>query len=388
MAIRDCAKQSAAFAALYDVYENRENYLLEWKEQGRKVVGELGADVPDEIIIAAGMLPVRVYADPNIDLKYTDIYLERAFEPNIRAAFEKIVDGTYGKLFDYLVVSHTSDFELRMWLYLREMRRSEHEMILPPVEFVDWLWARRRLYQEENEKVVARFRKVVEKWIAHPIPDADIQDAARVCNEDRVALRQIAALRRAEKPRINGSEALVIIGSSFFMERSAHAKLAQQVALDAQGWPQIDGPRVFVTGTAQESTDLYDLIEAAGCVVVGEDHNWGDRSYDRDTRTDINPIRAIVDRYMLRDLSTYKASVAERTEALGNSAVKAAADGVVFYLHEHDESASWDYPEQKKHLEANGIETAAFFRQQWPVSKNESLESELARFAEEMKVNA
>lgn len=388
MTIRECARQSSAFATLYDIYQNREKYLLEFKEQGGKVVGQMGADVPDEIIMAAGMLPVRVYADPDKELKYTEIYLERAFEPSIRATFEKVVDGTYAKLFDYLAVSHTSDFELRMWLYLREMRRSERQMNLPPVEFVDWLWARRRLYQEENKEVVKRFRETVEKWVAHPITDDEIKAAAAVCNDDRNALHQIAALRRAQKPRVNGSEAAVITGSSFFMDRAAHAKLVRQIALDVQGWPELEGHRVFVTGTAQESTDLYDAIEACGCVVVGEDHNWGDRAFDRDTRTDIDPVRAIVDRYMLRQISTCKAPVAERTKSLFNAVASCVADGVIFYLHEHDESASWDYPEQKKALEETGVKTVAFFRQQWPVSKNDNLSAELESFAASLKVGA
>ena len=32
MAIRDCAKQSKAFAALYDAYTNRDKAALAWKE--------------------------------------------------------------------------------------------------------------------------------------------------------------------------------------------------------------------------------------------------------------------------------------------------------------------------------------------------------------------
>ncbi len=40
--------------------ENRNNWALEWKKQGYKVVGLLDTYVPEEIIAAAGMLPWRI----------------------------------------------------------------------------------------------------------------------------------------------------------------------------------------------------------------------------------------------------------------------------------------------------------------------------------------
>lgn len=385
MGIRKEARESAAFAKLLDVYENREKALLEWKAQGGKVVGVMGADVPEEILIAAGYLPIKVYADADKELVNADIYLERAFEPRIRYTFEKIVDGTYDELFDHLAVSHSSDFELRMWLYLREIRRSERQLRVPPVEFVDWMMVRRRMYQEENKNVVARFKDAVEKWTGRLISDEEFYAAAEVCNEDHAALREIAALRHADKPRVTGSEALVIIGSGFFMDKVEHAKFVREVAQDAQSWPEVEGKRVFMTGTAQESTELYDLIEDAGFVVVGEDHEWGDRAYDRDTPTDTEPVRAVVDRYMMRPASTCRTLVATRVELLDKAVEEAGAEAVLFYTHEHDESASWDFPEQRKLLESKGVATKAFVRQQWPVAKNEGLTEELSAFAASVK---
>ena len=94
MGIRKCALESKAFLALKEIYDHREMEAVKWREKGGKVIGELGCDVPDELIIAAGMLPIHVYADQTKELKETDKYLEYAFDPVVRAQFEKIVDGT------------------------------------------------------------------------------------------------------------------------------------------------------------------------------------------------------------------------------------------------------------------------------------------------------
>ena len=384
MSIRDVAKGSEAFAKLYDAYCNREKALLDWKAKGGKVVGTMGADVPDEILIAADLLPIHVYADPEKELVYTNKYLEFSFDPVARATFEKIVDGTYYDLFDHLAISHTGDCELRIWLYLREMRRVERQMKVPPVEFVDWLMRRRSAYQATNEVVAARFRTAVEAWIGRHITDEEIIEAGRICNEDRDAMRAMGELRHGETPRINGSEALVIIDSAMFMDRAEHAKLVRQVVADAANWPVLEGPRVFVTGSNQENTDLYGLIEAAGGVVVGEDHDWGDRFYDRNMRLDIDPMKAIVDRYLLRQISSKKSSVDDRVKELDDAVAATNAQGVVFFMNIYEDSGSWDYPSQKKSLDAHGIANAYFAKQQYPVAKNEDLGDKLAEFVKGM----
>ena len=119
MSIRACALGSSAFAALKVVYDNCDAVAAAWRAAGKKVVGELGCDVQDELILAAGMLPVHVYADPAKPLTETDTYLEYAFDPVVRAQFEKIVDGTYQDQIDYLAISNSTDVIIRLYLYLR-----------------------------------------------------------------------------------------------------------------------------------------------------------------------------------------------------------------------------------------------------------------------------
>ncbi len=388
MSIRDCAMQSEAFLALKEAYDQRDRAAAAWRAAGKKVVGELGCDVPDELILAAGMLPVRVYADPEKPLAETDQYLEYAFDPVVRAQFEKIVDGTYYDQIDYLAISNSTDVIIRVFLYLRELHRQEPEKKVPPVEFIDWLFTRNRLHQVRNELTLDIFRKTVEEWAGRQITDEEIEEAAKICNADRQALREMSKLRHGEEVRINGSEALVIIGSAFFMERGAHTELVKRVVEDAKAWPVLTGPRVYVTGSNQEDTQLYDLIEETGVVIVGEDHDWGDRYYDRDYNMDYAPIRAIVDRYMLREFSSKKAFVSQRVDALNRLVDAAGAEAVIFYTNIYEEAASWDYPSQKKSLESRGIRTANFCKMAWPLQRNEGLKEQLQVFAEELKGGA
>lgn len=385
MAIRDCALQSKAFQALKGHWEDRDRTALEWKKQGKKVIGELGCDVPDELVIAAGMLPVRIYADPRKPLVETDRYLEYSFEPMVRAQFERIIDGTYTRLCDEVVISNSTDIVIRVFLYLRELHRTEPERDFPPVYFIDWLFTRKEAYAEHNEFTLDLFRKELEKLRGAEITDDEIRAAGRICNDNRAALREMAELRHGKEVRISGSEAQVIIGAGFFMEKEEHTRLVKQVVEDAKNWPVLDGPRVFYTGANQEDTGLYEKMEAAGLAVVGEDTDWGDRSYWRDYQADYTPIRAVVDRYMLREYSAKKATPQQRTEALDREVDAASAEAVVFYTNKYDEVACWDMPMQRKSLESRGIKHTTFGQMKWPLDANEGLDEQLAQLAAELK---
>ena len=380
MAIRECALKNPYFAKLFDVYRNRDAAALAFKAKGGKVLAKLGFDVPDELVLAAGLMPVQVYADPDKELVNTNKILEFAFDPMVRKQFEKMIDGTYKDLADYLVVSNSTDVLIRVFLYLRELIRSEPEMPVPPTAFIDWLFTRNRMHQERNELTINIFKAQLEDWTGKKITDEEIAAAAKICNENRAALRKIGELRHGDQVRVNGTEALVIIGSGFFMDKKEHTELVNKLAEDAASWPVVSGPRVFVTGSVHEDLKVYSMIEDAGAVVVAEDHDWGDRSYERDYNTSYPAVRAIVDRYMLRSFSSKKAFVSQRVETLNNSVAAAKADAVMFYTNIYEDSASWDYPSQKKSLDDQGIKNIAFAKMQYPADNNEGLADRIAEF--------
>ena len=380
MAIRDCALQDPSFAKLLDVYNNRDRAAAAYRKEGGRVLAKLGFDVPDELVLAAGLMPVQVYADPDKELVYTSKMLEFAFDPMVRKQFEKLVDGTYKSQADFLAVSNSTDVIIRVFLYLRETLRSLPEVPVPPTCFIDWLFTRNRMHQERNELIIKLFKKQLEDWTGTKITDTKIKRAAKVCNENRAALRKIGALRHGKKVRISGTEALVIIGSGFFMDKKEHTALVKQLARSAAKWPVIKGPRVFVTGSVHEDLNVYSMIEDAGAVIVSEDHDWGDRSYERDYNMEYSPIRAIVDRYMLRSFSSKKAFVSQRVDALNESVKANGAEAVIFYTNIYEEAASWDYPSQKASLDAQGIKNASWVKMQYPAGLNEGLAESIAQF--------
>ncbi len=386
MGIRSCALDCEPFRILKNVYDHRDQAIDALKASGKPLIGQLGYDVPDEVILAAGMIPVRMWSDPQGCMAMADKYLEYAFDPMMRAKFSQIVDGRGAAWMDGLAISNSTDVIIRMYLYLRELKRSEPELNIPRLSFIDWLFTRNRMYQERDEMLMGRFIKEMEEWCGHPITEASIKEAACICNEEKRVLRCMNTLRQADLPRISGCEALVIIGSAFFMDRKVHSDLVKQVVQSAENWPEIVEPKVFYTGSIQESVQLYECMESYGMVIVGEDHDWGSRFFDRDYNLSLTPERALTDEYMLRTFSSKKAFVSQRVQALHDAVKKSGARGVIFYNHIYEEAASWDYPEQKKCLESEGILTTHYCQMPWPLPEFNGLKG-LEQFAGELKKN-
>jgi len=383
MNIRACAGNSDAFRKLKYSYDNRDEYAQICKSKGQKIIAALGADVPRELVLAAGMDQIKVYADENKELILTDKYLEYTFDPVIRSSFEKLIDGSYTKLSDAIVISNSTDVIVRIFLYLRELKRVEPERDIPEISFIDWLFTRGRMYEERNKLILGLFKAQLEKWAEKSISEEEIKAAAKLCNENKAALRKIQSLRNEN--RITGSEALVIIGSGFFMNIKEHTRLVNELAAEAASWPALDLKKILFTGSNQENTKLYEMIEEAGMNVIYEDHDWGARVYDRDFNLSIPALEAAVDCYMMREFSSKKAFVSQRVAALNRELDSCGADAVIFYTNIYEEAASWDYPSQKKSLEERKVNSLGLFKMQWPVEKNTGLKNRLNEFAGEVR---
>ena len=374
MSERKCALESKTYQALKEYYVDRDKAVKDWKMSGKKVVLTLGCDVPDEVIIAAGMLPVKVYGEFSNGQPEADKYLERSFGPVWRAMWEQIVNCKKSYLYDYIAISRSSDMLVRMYYYLRELKRFEPERPIPTIKFIDYeMITRSALAQQGNNKSTQNFISTVEGWIGRKITEAQLQEAIRICNENRDALAQFSALRYGADSRITGTEALTVIGASLFMEKQKSTELIKKLTEEAKNWPKVDAVRVFFTGSVQENLEVYELIEELGGNVVSEDSDWGDRHFNGKVDPNLEAFKGITARYMYRMPSSERGFVADRCEAIVDCVKNTGAQAVLVYMNFNDESYLLDYPSQKVELDKLGIPSTDVTLQRVPIVNKEKL---------------
>ena len=386
MAIRKQALECAAFTRLKSAYDGRKQVLAGWKQSGKGVVCIAGYDVPEEIILAAGMLPFRVNGYYGGERVSAEKYLEYSFGAIWKGLWESIAED-YAGLMDYLVFSSSSDMFLKLFYYFRTMQRLEPERPLPELKYLDFELVEHVFKtQERNERELRDLIGTVEGWSGRKITADALKEAIALCNEYRAALSEFSALRGKDDCRVSGSEALVVIGGSMFMEKREAIEAVRAVTEAAKAWDKAAGERVYYVGSPQETTEVYELAEASGLNIVGEDHDMGARMFDTQVRTAIEPVSALAERLLNRMPSSEKGSISARVRAIGEKLEETGADGFLTYMNNNDEAYVWDYPSVRKTvLEPRGIPSATVQKQTWPLTEPEALAAELRAFAAAVK---
>jgi len=375
------AADISALGQLQQQYRNRELSAKAWKQHGGTVVGYLGIDVPEELLIAAGLFPIRITPDPLGSTELADKYFRPNFNPVLLSLFNRILDGTYAFL-DHLIIPNSSESVLQLFYVLREVKRLEPYDGMPNIHFFDFLHTRYRTSALYNRDRVRAFKQTIEEWTGIPLTDDRIREAIAVCNENRKLLQQMSQLRAADSPRISGVEALQIIGASMLMKKDKHNGLLRQLLKEADQLPAREGVRLFLEGSSVDDISVYEIIESCGAIIVAEDSDWGNRFFDTLVDETADPLIAITDRYHYKAPSPNKSTIQRRVDYCVRQANEARVDGAVFYIIKGENPPSWDYPEQRKALEEQGVATLFLPNQPYRLDDAGDLRSRITTFVQ------
>lgn len=374
------SKDAAAVVALDDLvahYRDPEAAARRWRADGGAVVGYVGVDVPRELVSASGMLPVRFAPDPSTDLAWGDRILGTGVDELARRQLARLV--TYGRgPYDHLVISRDREASLRLFTSLRGWGRVEPGADLPSLHFLDFWHLPYRNTAAYNRVRTRELAGVLESWSGRTLDAATLGAAIAEANESRRLLAEVRALRRERPARLTGTEMLAVVGAGMFLPTGEHNRLLRRLLAGTDALPPHGGTRVFVTGSDQDGPALYHAIERAGTVVVADDHDWGDRSYDGLVDEAAEPYPALAERYHTGSPSGRRYDGAHRAAYTASQAAAAGADVVVCWLREHDDAVAWDAPEQRRRLAARGIPLVVFERQPYDPGDDAVLTERLA----------
>lgn len=347
-----------ALTHLSEVYATRAGAAARWRDYewpaggppaSSMVVGYVGADVPVELLTAAGIVGVRLAGDPAVDTTPADTYLGRGVDPMARSVLTLLLSGAYGRL-DRLVVSRDCEASLRLFYALRELRRVEPALGLPETYLVDLLHLPHRTTAHYNRARLVQFRERLETWTGRTILAADLAWAIEQHDEQRRLLAEVASLRHQIPVCVSGEQFLAVVGSGTAMPVTVHNGLLRQVLSEARELPDRDGPRVYLTGSSHDTPEVYRAIESLGTTIVGESHDWGDLLFHRQ----VGPrnLTALAERYQDNGPSAPRATTTERAQHTAAAARRCRADVLVGYVREGDQAPPWDYTAER---EASGL---------------------------------
>jgi benzoyl-CoA reductase/2-hydroxyglutaryl-CoA dehydratase subunit BcrC/BadD/HgdB len=356
-----------SFEIMQRHYKQRDLAAREWKKGGNKVVGYFCTQVPEELILAAGFFPLRISGDPKDTSAAADKYALPYYEGFVRSMFNLILSRKYSFV-DYLIVPHSRDSIHELYAMLSAIHEIDPKVKLPEIYLFDILHTSSYLAGLYILERVKELKKKLEEWSGKRITNKSLKDAILVCNDNRLLLDEVAKLRILEPPRISGTEALQIIGSSMFMMKEDHNKLLKQFLENAESLPPKSGKRMFVEGSPMDNLDFYSVLESCNAVVVAEDNCWGNRYKDDLVRVSTNPLESITERYQIKAPCPRNSPLSRRVENCVNGSIKSKAKGVIFNIHEYDYAQTWEAPEEISSLKANNIPSMCLKHQKYALS--------------------
>lgn len=268
-------------------------YIDEWREQGGKVVGYFCSYVPEEIILAAGMLPYRVRATGSTEATLGDQYMGAFNCTFIRHCLDQALRGTYSFL-DGVVIPNGCDHVRRLWdVWKRKIDTPFCYFLHVP-----------HLVNEDTHKWfkenLIRFKEDIEEHFQVKITDERLREAIKVCNETRTLLGKLYQLRKKEAPPITGTEAINIISPSTAMPKDKCNGLLKRLLTEIEGRDIGDqyGARIMVIANVLDDPSITHLVENAGGLVVADFSCIGPRQMWDQVDDTIEPIEAIAKRYL------------------------------------------------------------------------------------------
>jgi benzoyl-CoA reductase/2-hydroxyglutaryl-CoA dehydratase subunit BcrC/BadD/HgdB len=326
--------------------------VKDWKARGKRVIGYVGPGVPEEMIHAAKMLPLRVSGDNEpIPTDKVDGYLMPGVSTFARSVFQTVLDGKWDFL-DGVVTSVTNEGSRRMhdnWLAYKQrpymdalylpLKQTEHAVDMYLADLEDW---RNRISEFRGARIV----------------DRDLRRSIEVYNHGRELMQKLYALRKGERPPVTGAETLEVIKAATRLPREQFNRLLDQLLdeIKRTGREIKKGKRLMVLGSQLENSTWIEAIEALDAVVVTDEIEAGTRYFWGMVDTKLPPMEALTRYYISgRPPGTRIWPAGKRFEHIFNMVEQYKVDGVISEILRSDVEYGHDKLFLDKEMKERGI---------------------------------
>ena len=334
------------------VVAERHSYARQWKERsGGKVVGYLCTYVPEEVLYAAGLLPVRVLGSHEVQ-GVTEPHMSGIWCPFSRDCLAQGLLGRYDYL-DGLVLAnacHHIGHTFESWVRHSTPAYS-YEIYVPPN--VQRPLARGCLAGEIRE-----FQASVEAWLGRPISQQALGQAVEVYNTNRRLLRQLYQLRKRDPPPITGAEAMEVVLASMLMDKAENNQMLERLLAELPGRRDdiAPGTRLMVIGSENDDTEFLRFAESLGANIVVDEHCTGSRYFWNEVVPNGDWAAALAARLVERPPCPQKDLMElRRVEHIVNLARDYKVQGALLILQKFCDVHQFDTPYIQKALGEMGI---------------------------------
>lgn len=326
--------------------------LAEYKAQGKKVVGVLPYYAPEELVYAAGIVPMGIWGSNTKTISRAKEYCATFYCTIAQLALEMLLDGTMDGL-DGIITPTICDT-------LRPMSQNFRVAMGDKMSVIFLAHPQNRFEEFGLQFTVDQYnhvKKELEKIAGREITNDDIQNAIKVYNESRAARRKFVKLASEHCDVITPTKRSAVLKAFYFMLKDEYIAKLNELNAELEKLPVCDwqGTKVVTSGIICDNPALLAAFEENNIAIAADDVAHESRSFRTDVPENADPMMALAQQFANIDYEVLlydpKSSENRRGEFVANLVKESGAQGLVLFMQQFCDPEEMEYPYLKKALQ-------------------------------------
>lgn len=330
--------------------------LRDFKAAGKKVIGVLPYFAPEELVYAAGMVPLGMWGSNNKNIVKAKEYCATFYCTIAQIGLEMLLDGTLDQL-DGIITPTICDT-------LRPMSQNYRVAMGDKMKVIFLAHPQNRIKEFGVKFCMSQYANVkreLEEVSGAPITDAAIANAIKVYNKSRAARRKFVKLASEHCDVITATKRSAVLKASYFMLKDAYTEKLEALNAELEKLPvcQWKGVKIVTSGIICDNPKLLSIFEENNIAIAADDVAHESRGIRVDAAETGDPMRALAEQFAAQDYDVLlydpESNLNRRGEFVAKLVKDSGAQGLVLFMQQFCDPEEMEYPSLKKALDQAGV---------------------------------
>ena len=350
MSIESMVQEFAAIAAAPKAQ------LGKYKDAGYKCIGVLPYYAPEELVEAAGMVPLGMWGSNRKTISQAKEYCATFYCTIAQLDLEMLLDGTCD-LLDGVITPAICDTLRPMTQNIRVAMEGK----LPTIFLAHPQFRRPAFGIEFCRAQYTHVKTELEKIRGGEITDEEIRGAIKTYNKSRAARREFVKLANEHCDVIDPVMRSAVLKSAFFMRKAEHTEKLEALNAELRKLPAAkwDGVKIVTSGIVVDSPALLKILKDNKVAIAADDVAHESRGIRVDADETIDPMEALCRQFADQDydvlLYDEQSEQNRRGEFVAKLVEDSGAQGLVLFMQQFCDPEEMEYPYLKRALDAHKI---------------------------------
>lgn len=322
------------------------------EETGKDLVGCFPLHTPEEVVYAAGCVPVGMWGG-RTEIQLADKYLQSFCCSIMRTNVELAMRGTYDMLKAVIIPTFCDT----MKCIVENMK-----LAMPKVPTIAMAYPQHRILSAGVEYTVSEIKRVrhqLELILGKIITERQIEEAFAVYEEYRQAMRRFTETSAEHPDIITARKRHLLIKAGQFMDKAIYTRMIKEInrGLEDELPSGFQGTRVVVTGLLAEPIEMLEIFDENHVAIGADDLSLGSRLWRTPAREDVTDVfQKMAWRVADQKGDTFfYDSEKKKGQMLLDLVKEKEADGIIVLMMKFCDPEEYDYPIYKEEVESASV---------------------------------